>query len=1068
MSVRSEPQRPPRRSASHGTLRSSYSSHGRPALGPSPLHLLHKPLRSVNENSVLLQSPGALESMLKTTTETGDIGIFSIKPVPPSPQSRGTFSNHGQLRPPPRLAADERYRRNTGRVPFAARDSTSDILSMYGSESQRSAASTLSPASTMAIGQRSYSMTTCGSRHLSHYKSTTTLQSQTSAGPLQRPRSPFPYPARLKRPGVRPASPALTENGRVDYSRMVEIDRISYRTGSSYLKPSYPPMGRRPAPLGLRSDANRSTPSLPPPGLPPFYHRPPGPSSLRTSSAASMASWSAPLREKPDNTSRTSSLTSVVNMYHRMPPPIRALSGNLSLPPPMPRYYDYTEDFDTKQPGSSTLGQPIAPVPRRSSDCHRPLVLQEPEEQLAAVFGEGDSAFFDTTSHDDDIIESGPISQDGVPRGESRLASAEQRSSLSQVGSTRSRPLSANSDNRPNNVDGSRLSDIDLLPSQKGRSSIDTFNPNLDVETGDVTVYNYTGYLATATPKTKTKSPERHVQVFGRTPTIRSEQGVILRDDAEALPIADTDEGGNAQLQAVLSEPKNPRDENARRSCSEPAQKTHSSSNHHKILLDCRRRYLSTGQTPANYPSDENVQEEKEAGKTPHSVAGNEQLQVDAVKRTPSAKEPVRRVDIPAEGGDALKLSSRESEDAQDHQFRRHRRNRAALKISTTDLPREDNEGYPHITPSCSTTPLISPKPISPARQLKVKNSIPQLMKALPPIPGDDAYTLPPTPNTTGEEDEFAEVLTPFSFTKGLNSRFQEDTTTNRHWPRFHREGAINLQKNIPKLRLRVKKSNSSDTANLLPCKTETTGSGDTVIATPSGTRLEDVKSTASSHRVRPGLKLKLSGTARAPLDDTIRHTPAAEKSDIISDIANQLPQDLFNMSITQRSKASSRASPTGRDLSSVKSINTSSGDPERHFERKESSTIATFSSSITGKSRLKENRKVKARRMRGLKRYLSNLRRLLARSPGSIATPTENTSVTSHTVGDKKEHALNTDFGSAIDILRVKNVTTGTRVSTCEYTRARRSHQLRARLNRWVKGAKSAARRYTKKGQGA
>ena len=45
---------------------------------------------------------------------------------------------------------------------------------------------------------------------------------------MQRPRSPFPYPTRLKRPGVRPASPALTENGSVDYSRMVEIDRVSH------------------------------------------------------------------------------------------------------------------------------------------------------------------------------------------------------------------------------------------------------------------------------------------------------------------------------------------------------------------------------------------------------------------------------------------------------------------------------------------------------------------------------------------------------------------------------------------------------------------------------------------------------------------------------------------------------------------------------------------------------------------------------------------------------------------------------------------------------------------------
>lgn len=208
--------RVPRHSSSHGTLRSSYSSQGRPSHGPSPIRPLHKPLRSVNENSVLLPSPGALESMLKTTTETGDIGIFSIKPIPPSPQRRDTLSEIGHIR------------RDNNKKGTSCRDTASEIISMYGSESHRSATSTLTPTSSEDIGQRSYSMTTCGSRHLSHHRSTTTLQSQNSNGPLQRPRSPFPYPTRLKRPGIRPASPALTESGRVDYSRMVEIDRTSY------------------------------------------------------------------------------------------------------------------------------------------------------------------------------------------------------------------------------------------------------------------------------------------------------------------------------------------------------------------------------------------------------------------------------------------------------------------------------------------------------------------------------------------------------------------------------------------------------------------------------------------------------------------------------------------------------------------------------------------------------------------------------------------------------------------------------------------------------------------------
>ena len=226
-----EHYRPPKRSVSHGTLRGSYAYHGRPS--PSSSHHvrpLHKPLRSVNENSSLLPSPGALESMLKTTTETGDIGIFSIKPIT-SPQRRGTFSDMGQsLRPQPRprRSVDELYGHyHRSRHP-GNRDTTSELLTMYTSDSQRSIGSSFSPASTEEPGFRSSSMTTYGSRCLPHHGSTTTLQSQGSgSSQLQRPRSPFPYPTRLKRPGVRPVSPALTDAGVVDYSRMVEIDRIS-------------------------------------------------------------------------------------------------------------------------------------------------------------------------------------------------------------------------------------------------------------------------------------------------------------------------------------------------------------------------------------------------------------------------------------------------------------------------------------------------------------------------------------------------------------------------------------------------------------------------------------------------------------------------------------------------------------------------------------------------------------------------------------------------------------------------------------------------------------------------
>jgi hypothetical protein len=51
----------------------------------------------------------------------------------------------------------------------------------------------------------------------------------------------------------------------------------------------------------------------------------------------------------------------------------------------------------------------------------------------------------------------------------------------------------------------------------------------------------------------------------------------------------------------------------------------------------------------------------------------------------------------------------------------------ASFKDLNFDIPRK--------SVSRSGSPMLAPKPISPARQLKLKNSVPQLMKALPPLP---------------------------------------------------------------------------------------------------------------------------------------------------------------------------------------------------------------------------------------------------------------------------------------------------------------------------------------------
>ncbi|KAI0117163.1 hypothetical protein F4814DRAFT_459372 [Daldinia grandis] len=1067
-----EHHRLPRHSSSHGTLRSSYS-HGRSTHGPSPVRPLHKPLRSVNENSVLLPSPGALESMLKTTTETGDIGIFSIKPVPPLPQRRGTFSEISRQRPSPRPSIEELQRRNNGKI-LLYRDTASEIISMHDSESHKSTTSTLTPTCSEDIGLRSYSMTTCGSRHLSHHKSTTTLQSQASGGPLQRPRSPFPYPTRLKRPGVRPASPALTESGRVDYSRMVEIDRASYRTAHGPYKPSYPPTPRRPPPLGLRADANLSTVSLPSQGLPPLSrHRPPRSSSIRTHSTNSMASYNTPCRERFDSSSsRTSSLTSIVNMYHRTPHVPRFGPSGLSTT--VPRYYDYTEGFESRQPRAITPVQPFAPVPTRGPNCHRPLVLQDSDENLAVVFGERDSVFFETDNGSpgrvdglealDDAtgqhVENYPVTVDQVP--------------------SRCRTASIRSESRSIAFDGlemdrrlERGSDIDLLPSQVGRDSMDTFNPSLDLESKDAPAYRYTDYRLTATPKTKANSPERQVQVLGgRAPTIRSEQGVILRDDTqgETLNEEEVGEGGVTDLTEGLTNRSLQGHCIIKRPCSEPTRELSKFIRHETELeaqnifgtitraySDCSRTATRSNGPEMTVMSGSNTRKFNTHDSA--IVAANREdygNKHGGVRDSNIVSSPVTKITV-----------------VQRQRFQRHKRNQAVPRISTSSLPRDDNEGFPYISPSCSTTPIVSPKPISPARQLKLKNSIPQLMKALPPLPGDPNYMPPPTPSiqsTSSSDTDFVEVLAPFKFSRSPTLHQFKDTVVVIPECDLEDNRAIRLHKSAPKLRLRIKTSNSSEAT--IPYGTGfynedmeqywPSGTPDTYLGGQSADRGARMRS-----RNKLRLRSSRSTVASTAPSATARQNVDGEGADHTNGITRQKPRDLFtfstNLSPTSSSTNGKAPQPRCIEGSSARgtpSVNLPNGAAPQ-LEQRTSLTNKEARNKPLYDSRSMETRaSSNDRHPRGLRRRLSDLHCLLARPPGPVSTITD-TTIEQDWKGNKTGRGVTP---SNINIASRQSVSRDGHSIRGNHGRAGFSRRVRSKILKWVKNAKTAVRGCAKK----
>ncbi|KAF3762451.1 hypothetical protein M406DRAFT_332832 [Cryphonectria parasitica EP155] len=173
------------------------------------------------------------------------------------------------------------------------------------------------------------------------------LRARASLGDLRRP-SPRVIPS-CAGPGqeerIRPASPALTENGLVDYTRMVEIARTPQRTTHHPHAMLFPYKTTRdiPAPLAVKYDVNQSTRSFtddPRSILRMPKARPPMPTQLHP--------WGLRPRHRlgsgsSGHSQRTSSLTSTNGGYG----PPRTCTPKL---PPAPRreplFYDYSENFE--------------------------------------------------------------------------------------------------------------------------------------------------------------------------------------------------------------------------------------------------------------------------------------------------------------------------------------------------------------------------------------------------------------------------------------------------------------------------------------------------------------------------------------------------------------------------------------------------------------------------------------------------------------------------------------------------------------------------------------------------
>ncbi|MDI1489789.1 MAG: hypothetical protein OHK93_000987 [Ramalina farinacea] len=292
------------------------------------------------ENRKFRPAPSAIDGMMKTTTETGDLGQLASKPTPrnvSSLRNTSAISNRGES-----SRSQQRPRNLDRRQPIvsnppayhpmqydpnAAYSNGESGRSEYGGGVyyDRPDQSTYEEHQAWSMTQRSYVSHSLTNRH----PHSNGMYERRVQPPGSRPRSPFAYPTRLKRPGYRPSSPALADVYRSRYE--VGVDSRSSSPASSH--------SRQRARIPWQQHLNhsdpmmRSFPTAPGHDYANYQYRSPAPSQAST----------------PRPTSSLRSVTSWSRLPQAQPP----TAGIWNLPETSqstPVFYDYSEGFE-ESPG---------------------------------------------------------------------------------------------------------------------------------------------------------------------------------------------------------------------------------------------------------------------------------------------------------------------------------------------------------------------------------------------------------------------------------------------------------------------------------------------------------------------------------------------------------------------------------------------------------------------------------------------------------------------------------------------------------------------------------------------
>lgn len=389
------------------------------------------------------------------------------------------------------------------------------------------------------------------------------------------------------------------------------------------------------------------------------------------------------------------------------------------------------------------------------------------------------------------------------------------------------------------------------------------------------------------------------------------------------------------------------------------------------------------------------------------------------------------------------------------------------------DIPGTVDELEQYHVVSTRSGPTLVPQPISPAKMLRLKNSIPRLMKALPPLPEYDAnpeYADPSLARAVipvGMEPIEISQLTDARSTIIENTEAQDhDNETNKGFDPFVFDRMVRK----PKLKLRHAASAPRFQQR----------------ADASSSEHSDVD--PSTHLVHSGMPVK----RRLPIrisrsavwstshedNDTVKRRMGIPKSSTVSELTSIHPVDLFNspMALPPSIQDPACFSPRRpehaiRGQVSVPSLNFTS-TAKLHDDCPDDAVRGASLDTQLGLLQVSKSRKQKAaeselqsffsdtsgaRRRQGLKKRLSNIK---SRLTEAFPQPQTRCSVDCDNEVDDSKRSLLESQGRAVR--RSKEVPAPSTQQT-NYHKVASKRKVRSRLQRLMKGAKHKLRSWSK-----